>query len=63
MMERNSCYVVDGFYWDVNHDSWQGLVLMHLKNEREDEVEHVVYEGTFRKKITCVSNSKTKFYL
>jgi hypothetical protein len=32
VMECNSCYIVDGFYWDVNHDSWQRLVLMHLKS-------------------------------
>jgi hypothetical protein len=31
VMEQNSCYIVDGFYWDVNRDSWQGLVLMRLK--------------------------------
>jgi hypothetical protein len=24
--------------------------------KREDEVEHVVYEGAFRKKIACISD-------
>jgi hypothetical protein len=31
--------------------------------EWEDEVEHGVYEGAFRKKIACIFDSRTKFYL
>jgi hypothetical protein len=34
VMEHNSCYIVDGFYWDVDHGSWQGLVSMRLKSGR-----------------------------
>jgi hypothetical protein len=59
VMEQNSCYIVDGFYWDVNHGSWQGLVLMRLRNGRMRS--NMGYmKGAFGKKTACISDSRAK---
>jgi len=63
VMERNSCYIVDGFYWDVNHGSWQGLVLMRLRNGRMRSNMGYMKELWGRRPHAFLIQELSKFYL